>query len=86
MENVDNHLSIIEHHPLAGGKSVNRYRAQRMVLTQPRFDFVRDGFELRLGRTRADHKEICEGRNAAQIQHNDVLGLFARGEFGAALC
>jgi hypothetical protein len=41
---------------------------------------------LRLGRTRADHKEIRETRNAPQIQHNDVLRLFVRGEFGATLC
>ncbi len=48
-----------------------------------RFNFTRDRFQLRLGRSRADHKKIGEGRDPAQVQDNDIFRLFVRGEFGA---
>jgi hypothetical protein len=57
-----------------------------MVLAQARFDFVCNRFQLRLGRAGADHKKIRKRRDVAQIQHNDILGLFVRGEFRAGLC
>jgi len=86
MKNVDNNLQEVEHHPLAGGKSINRYRPNRMVLSQSCFDFVCDRFQLRLGAAGADHKKIRERRDVAQIQHNDVFRLFVRGEVRAGCC
>ena len=86
MKNVDNYLQEVEHHPLAGGKSINRYGPNRMVLSQSRFDFVCDRFQLRLGRAGADHKKIRKRRDVAQIQHNDVFRLFVRGELRAGCC
>jgi hypothetical protein len=86
MKNVDNHLQEIEHHPLAGGKSIDRDGSNRMLLSQPCFEFVCDRFQLRLGRAGANHKKICKGRDATQIQHNDVFRLFVRGEFRARSC
>ncbi len=50
MKNVHHDLQIIEHDPLAGGKSVNRHRSRRVLLFQLRFNFTRDRFQLRLGR------------------------------------
>ncbi len=47
------------------------------------FNFTRDRFQLRLGRRRADYKEIGEGRDPAQIQDNDIFRLFIRGELSA---
>ncbi len=44
VKNVDNDLQIIEHHPLTAWKAVDRHRANRMVLSQPRFNFVRNCF------------------------------------------
>src|SRR5204863_286542 len=35
VKNVDNHLQVIEYHPLTGWKSVNGYRPQRIVFSQP---------------------------------------------------
>jgi len=32
MKDMDNYLQIIEHHPLAGGKSVNSGRANTVIL------------------------------------------------------
>ena len=86
VKNVDNHLQEIEHHPLTGGESINRDGPNRMILSQSRFEFVCDRFQLRLGRAGANHKKICKRRDAAQIQHNDVFRLFVRGEFRAGSC
>jgi hypothetical protein len=86
VKDVDNHLQVVEHHPLAGRKSVDRYWSKRMVFTQARFDFVCNRFQLRLRRAGANHKKIRKRRDIAQVQYNDVLGLFVRGEFRAGLC
>ena len=83
-ENVDDHLQIIEHDPLAGGKSVDRDRSHLVVFFQTRLDFTGNRFELRLGCGRANHKEIGERRDPAQIQHDDLFRLLVRGELGAA--
>ena len=48
MKNVDNDLQIIEHDPLAGRKPIDRYGSNGMILSQTRFNFVRDRFQLRL--------------------------------------
>ena len=56
-----------------------------MLFSQLRLDFIGNRFELRLGRGRADHKEIGKRRNPAQIQYDDRFRLFVRGEFSASL-
>jgi hypothetical protein len=86
MKHVDNYLQVIEHDPLAGRETVNCHRSNRMILSQPRFNFICDRFKLRLGRGRANHEEIGERGDRAQIQDDDVLRLFVRGEFRAAFC
>jgi len=48
MEDVDHNLEIIEHDPLARGKSIDRRGAAAVVFLQSRFNFARDRFELRL--------------------------------------
>ena len=57
-----------------------------MILSQSRFNFICDRFKLRLRRGRANHEEIGERRDRAQIQDDDVLRLFVRGEFRAGSC
>jgi len=57
VKNVDNHLQEIEHHPLAGRKSIDRGGPDRVLLSQSRFEFVCDRFQLRLGRAGANHKK-----------------------------
>ncbi len=44
MKDVDNDLQIIEHDPLTGREPVYSHGANRMVLSQTRFNFVRDCF------------------------------------------
>ena len=56
------------------------------MLAQVSLDFVSNRFELGLGRARADHEKVGKARNVTQIQYNDVLGLFVRGEFSAGFC
>lgn len=86
MKHVDNYLQVIEHDPLAGWETVNCHSSNRMILPQSRFNFICDRFELRLRRGRADHEEIGERGDRAQIQDDDVLRLLVRGEFRAGFC
>jgi hypothetical protein len=85
MENMHDHLQVIEHHPLTGGKTIDRDWPHRVIGLQPRFDFVGDCFELRFGTGGANHKKIGERGNPAQIEKHDVFGLLIGGEFGAGL-
>ena len=81
MKDMDNHLQVIKHDPLARWETVNRHRSDRVILFQPRFDFVCNRFQLRLGRGRANHEEIGKRRNCAQIQDGNLFRLFVGGEF-----
>ena len=76
MKNVHNHLQIIDHDPLAGRKTVNRHGSNGMVLSQTRFNFICDRFQLRLRRSRAKHEKIRERRDRAQIEDNNIFRLF----------
>jgi len=42
MENVHDHLHVIEYDPLAGGESVDRGRTHGMIFLELRFDLTRD--------------------------------------------
>jgi hypothetical protein len=86
VKNVNNHLQIIEHHPLTARKAVNRNWTNCMLFSQPCLNFVCDCFQLRLRRGRAKHEEIGERGNCAQIQNDGVLRLFVRREFCAVFC
>ena len=80
MEDVDDNLQVIEHDPLAGGKTVDRRRAYAMIFPQPRLDFAGNRFQVRFRRPRADDEEIRKGRNFAQIKDHDAFRLFVGGE------
>ena len=85
VEDVHDHLHVIEHDPLAGGKAVHGRSAHTMILLEPRLDLAGDRFQLRLGRCGAKDEELGEGRNLAQIEDNDVLRLLVRSEVSAGL-
>ena len=78
-EDVDQHRKIIQNYPLADRKPVHRRRTRVVILPQPLLDRFRDGLDLRLARTRADDVIIREGRDAAQVEHDDVFGFFFGG-------
>ncbi len=83
MEDVHDHLQVIEHDPLADRKTIHRRRAHLVIFAQPRFDLARDRFQVRLRSSRADDEEIRESGNPAQIEHHDVFRLFVSRELGA---
>ena len=83
MEDVDDNLHVIEHDPLAGRKAVDRNGADPMVVLETAFHFARDRFQVRLGSSRADDEEIGKGRDALEIEDDNVLRLFVRREIGA---
>jgi len=83
MEDVHDHLQVIEHHPLTGRKTVKGRRLGRMFLAQPVFNLAGDGLEMRFGRSRTNDEKVREGRDFAQIQNDDFFRLFAGGKFGA---
>jgi hypothetical protein len=83
MEDVDHHLEIVEHYPLASRETIDRSRSDRMIFFQPRLDLAGNRFDMRLGCGRADDKEIGESGNASQIQDDDSLCLLVRGKFAA---
>jgi hypothetical protein len=75
MKDVDHHLQVIEHDPLARRKSIDRHRPDFMFLLEARLNLARNRFQLRFGSGRTDDKKIGKTRNATQIPDNNVFGL-----------
>jgi hypothetical protein len=84
MKNVHDDLHVIEHDPLARGKSVDGNRAHAMVAFEAALDFACDRFQVRLGGSGANHEKIGEGRDALEIENGDLLRFFIRREFGTS--
>ncbi len=72
----------IRHHPLAGRESVDGKRTNAVFGSEPFLEFACDGFEVRVGCARTDHKKVGEIGYAAQIQYGDVLRFFIGGDMG----
>jgi hypothetical protein len=83
MEDVHDHLQVIEHDPLACRKTVNRRRANLVLLPEPRFNFPGDCFEVRFGSSGTDNEEIGEGGNVAEIEDEDPFGFLVRRKLRA---
>ena len=83
MEDMDDYMQIIEHDPLAGWKSIDCGRANTLILFQLGFDLTRNRFQMRLGRSRTNNKEIGERGNPAQIHDNDLFCFLVGSELGA---
>jgi hypothetical protein len=82
-EDVHDDLHVIEHDPLARREPVHRHRANTVVVLQPIFDRARDRLQVRFRGSRANNEEIGETRDSLQIEDDDVLCLFVRGEISA---
>jgi hypothetical protein len=80
---VDDDLQVVEHDPLARGETVHRPGTNAVILLHPVFDCACDRLQMRFRGPRADNEEIGEARNSLQIQNDDILRLFIRGEIGA---
>jgi hypothetical protein len=86
MKDVHDDLHVIDHDPLTRGKSVDGNRADAVISLQAAFDFARDCLEVRFRRSGADHEKIGEGRDALEIEDDDLFRLFVRGQLGASFC
>jgi hypothetical protein len=83
VKDVHDHLHVIEHDPLTCGKAIHGNGAHCIIVLQPALDFARDRFQVRLGSSRANNEVIRKGRDALEIEDNNVLRLFVRREIGA---
>ena len=80
---MDDHIEIIGHDPLAEWDAVDGVGLDAVFLFQPIFELTHDGFEVRLARARADEEKVRERGDAAQVDGDEALGFFVRGDGGA---
>ena len=83
VEDVHDHLHVIEDDPLARWKTIDRCSANSVVFAQSCFDFAANRAQVRLRRSRAYNEEIGERGDAAQIEHDDLFGFLVVRQFGA---
>ena len=76
---MDDYVGVIRDDPLAGGVAVDGHRRDAVVVPEPVAQLPGDGFQMRLGRARADDEKIRESGDAAQIEGDDVFGFFVGG-------
>jgi hypothetical protein len=79
VENVNKHVVVIDHQPLAGRDSFRRKRGQAKFSVQTFSNSRTNGFEMWFGGGRANHEKVGERRDAAQIKDDDIFGLFILG-------
>ena len=75
-EDVANDIAVIDHDPLARGEAIGRSGSAVDFIAGFFTDGGGDGFELWLGGTGADQKEVGEIRDSPHVQKNDVSRLF----------
>jgi hypothetical protein len=85
VEDVHDHLEVIENDPLAGGKSIDGDGPNSVVFPESRLNLARDRLELRLRSCGTNYEEIGEARNCAKIQNEDFFRLLVGGEIRAGL-
>lgn len=83
MEDVDEHLQVIDDHPLAGGGTIGGDGTNPVILAEALLDFSDHGLDLWLGVGGAKDEEVGEAGDAAQVEDDDVVGLLARCGGGA---
>src|SRR5262249_36564318 len=82
IEHVNNHVAVIDHHPLAPWIALDRewpYSRAREVVLDP----LRDGLDLSIGAPRADEEIIGERRQPPNLHHDQVVGLLLEGKLNA---
>lgn len=84
MEDVHDHLQVIEHDPLARRETVDRRGANSVILAQAFLDLTGNRAQMRLRCSGTDDEKIRKAGNAAQVENRDVFRLFVVGQFGAA--
>jgi hypothetical protein len=82
---MHHHIAKIRDDPMARRQAVNGVGPDAMFLLQPVAEFADDGLQVRLAAAGTDHEKIGEARQAAQIERDEVLGFFVRGNGRAEL-
>ena len=80
---MHDNIRVIRDDPLARRVAVDGHGRDAVLLLEPVVQLTGDGFQMRLGRARADDEKIREGGNAAQIEGDDVFGFFVGGALRA---
>lgn len=75
---MDEKIAIVQQYPFGGIISFGAYW-QFAKLLELFADLIGDGLPLAWIRRRADHEIIGEGRNLAQIEHQEIFGFFGFG-------
>jgi len=83
VEDVDDHVGIVDYDPLAHGVAVDGVRLHLVVELEAALDLAGDGLEVGLGGSAANDEKIGKAGDAAQIQGNDVFSLFIGSELRA---
>ena len=79
VENVNQHVIVVDHQPLAGWDSFRRKRGQAKFLVQTFSNPRTNGFEMRFGGSRANHEKVGKRRQAPQVKNDDIFGLLVLG-------
>jgi hypothetical protein len=83
VEDVHDHLEVIDHDPLTGWKTVDGGGTKAMVFAQSRFDLARNRFQMRLRSPGANDEEIRERGDFPQIEHHDLFRFLVGSKLGA---
>ncbi len=80
VEDVDDDVGDVQNDPPAGGITVVVAGANPF-LAKSAGDFFTDGFQVRLRVAGADDQVIGDGRDFADVEDDDLFGLFVLGGF-----
>jgi hypothetical protein len=84
-EDVNHHIAVVRHDPLALWEAVHDQRLHMMVFPKPFLQLVRDRLQMRLAGAGANQEKIGERGDAAQVDGDDALRLFVGGDCGTEL-
>ena len=85
LEEVDNHIAVIEDDPLASRIAIFGKRGAPEPISDLFAHGAGNGLELRLRVCRAKNEVIREGGDAAQVEDDNVESFFVCGRGGAGL-
>jgi hypothetical protein len=84
-KNVNHHVAVVRHDPLALRESIHHERFEVVILPQAFLQFASDRFEVRFAGAGTNQEKIGERRDAAQVDGDDAFRLFIGGYFGTKL-
>ncbi len=83
VEDMDDHVRVIGHDPLAEREAVDGHRCDAVLILEAVVQIACDRFQMRFGSAGTKDEEIREVRNSAQVDGDDVEGFFVGDDRGA---